>query len=388
LSADELELLSAGEERSGALGEELGAVQEHVQSCLACRRKLEVYPMSSAKLEKLRAPRATPKGSQCPSIETWLQVAGNLLPTAEQGRYLAHAAQCDHCGPILREIAKDFSHPLSQEEETLLSGIESNKEPWRQAQFNQPSARKTPSTSPRDSQLVSPPRTWSGFWRWAVPSAAVAACAVFTFVLIKANFFKRDDTLASVTQLLDKAYGERRITELRLPGGEYGPVRVSRSASNSQFAAPAALLKAQGKIAEALETQPNDSEFLRRKAEADLLVGNYSEGITTLNTIVNQGNPSSAVLQDLGTAYFESAEDSGSGESYERAFQYLSQALKIDPTNSEIFFNLAIVEERLQFLDQAIAHWEQFLKLEHDQHWIAEGREHLQAIEEKKKLAQ
>src|SRR5215471_12537354 len=103
LTADELEELGKGEGLSGELGDQLRPAREHAESCPACRRRLDVYPTSGIKLEKLRAPHGGKKGPDCPTVDIWLQVAGGILPEAEQERYTNHAAQCDYCGPVLRE---------------------------------------------------------------------------------------------------------------------------------------------------------------------------------------------------------------------------------------------------------------------------------------------
>ena len=388
LTADELEELGKEEGLSGELGDQLRPAREHAASCPACQRRLEVYPTSGAKLEKLRAPQGAKKGPDCPSIEIWLKVAAGLLPNADQERYTIHAARCDDCGPILYQVIQDFSKPASQEEEAILSNLDQSR--------HQQTFTLTQALGKENSRSVKPaPRgtKWIRFPVWAASAAALAVCAVLALVVFRIGpFNEKQDAVASITQLLGKAYGEQRNTELRIPEAMYGPIRVSRAGAGSQFNSPPALLKAEGMIAPALETRPNDSELLRRKAEAELLRGNYGDAIATLNTILNQGNPSAAVLQDFSVAYFQSAEDNSSGENkkndYVKAYQYASEALKIAPYNSEILFNRAIIDEKLQLLDQSITDWNQFLKSEHDPQWISEGSKYLQDVRGKKKLAQ
>lgn len=389
LSADELESLGREEGLSGELEDQLQQAREHAASCPACRRKLQVYPTSGAKLEKLRAFQGAEKRPSCPSIETWLQLAGGLLPSADQERYTRHAAQCDYCGPILQQVIQDFSKPASQEEEALLSNLDQGRQSQQRSTLAQALGKETfrsVKPAPRGTK-------WIRFPVWAASAAALAVCAVLALVVFRIGpFNEKQDTVASITQLLGEAYGEQRNTELRIPQGIYGPIRVSRAGPGSQFNSPPALLKAEGMIAPALENRPNDPELLRRKAEADLLRGNYGDAIATLNIILNQGNPSAVVLQDLGVAYFQSAEDNGSGENkkndYKKACQYLSEALKIAPYNSEILFNRAIIDDKLQLLDRSIEDWNQFLKSEHDPKWISEGSKYLEGVQGKKKPAQ
>src|SRR5579863_6106135 len=267
LSADEMELLGNEERLSGEVGNRLGPAREHAESCPACRRRLEVYPSSRTKLEKLRAPQRVPKGPDCPPIEIWLNLAGGLLTTAEQDRYTAHAAQCDSCGPVLREVVEDFSEPVTDQEKEALAGLEANPQQWQQKK-----AKESPSSNTRSqiSTANSSSHRWFGFLRWASVAALVIFAGV-AFSLFKFGAFSDKDTVTAVDQLLAKAYTEHRTMELRIPGATYGPMRTERGANKSHLDRPADLFDAEAIIRRQLERSANNPQWLDARGRAELL---------------------------------------------------------------------------------------------------------------------
>src|SRR5215471_9163614 len=289
LSADELESLGKEEGLSGELGDQLRPAREHAESCPACRRRLDVYPTSGAKLEKLWAPQGAKKGPDCPSVEVWLQVAGGILPVAEQERYTTHAAKCDYCGPVLREIAQDFAEPVSEEEKSLLAGLKSDQTKLQHSLTGQSVPSKAVLHSPR----------WFGVPAWQVSVAALLLVTGIVFSLFKFGPFKKEDSLASVDQLLGRAYTERRTIEVRIPGAKYAPLRVERGRAGSNLDKPPALLKAEALISENLRNTPTDPSWLQAKARADLLDGNYGSAIQSLQRALEIQPDSPALLADL-----------------------------------------------------------------------------------------
>src|SRR5436309_14219575 len=95
LSADEIERLEGEGQSETDLQLELEQAREHAEMCKDCRQRINVYRTSGTKMEELRNPGGAQKGPDCPPLDTWLNVAGESLPTAEQDRYVAHAAGCD-----------------------------------------------------------------------------------------------------------------------------------------------------------------------------------------------------------------------------------------------------------------------------------------------------
>jgi CHAT domain-containing protein len=145
-------------------------------------------------------------------------------------------------------------------------------------------------------------------------------------------------------------------------------------------------LKAEPLIAEGLAKNPNDPDLLDEKAQADLLNGNYQSAIALLQRALEIRPDSPALLTDLGTAYFGSAESGGKPELYGTAFQSFSAALAKSPDDPVALFNRAIVGERNFLYTQAQDDWEHYLRLDSRGEWATEARRHLDDVN--RKLAQ
>jgi hypothetical protein len=85
---------------------------------------------------------------ECPSNDDLRQLAASLSPGIAAAKITQHAATCDHCGPLLRTYTEDFSDDFSEEEQTVLSNLQSGSEGWRKAlakkmaSFQQPDSKK------------------------------------------------------------------------------------------------------------------------------------------------------------------------------------------------------------------------------------------------------
>jgi len=71
--------------------------------------------------------RPTP---DCPAADSLRDLAAGLS-SADSPRLIQHAAQCPHCGPILRAYTEDFSDDLSPEDHALLQQLKSSSQEWQ-----------------------------------------------------------------------------------------------------------------------------------------------------------------------------------------------------------------------------------------------------------------
>src|SRR5436309_15403278 len=145
LSADEIEWLEGEGESAIDLQRELEQARAHAELCKDCRQRLDVYRAMGTKMEDLRNPGGAPKRPDCPSLDTWLEVAGGILPALKQDRYLGHAAQCGHCGPVLREVMKDFYAPPTQEEQEILAAAQPAIAQWQKSFLTELQSGRVPS---------------------------------------------------------------------------------------------------------------------------------------------------------------------------------------------------------------------------------------------------
>jgi CHAT domain-containing protein/cytochrome c-type biogenesis protein CcmH/NrfG len=383
LSADEIELLGKAEGLSGELGDQLRPAREHAESCPACRRRLEVYSSSGAKLDKLRAPQRTQKGPDCPPIEVWLNLAGGLLTTAEQERYTAHAAQCNSCGPVLREVVEDFSEPMTEEEKAILTGLQVKSHRWQPAIANPDTPSDLDPESSRAPQPLIPQRRWFGFPRWQVSAVALIICAGVAFSLLKFDVFSNKDTVASVDQLLAKAYGEQRTIEMRISDAPYAAMGVTLGPEKSRFSQSPALLDAIAKLRRQVQQSPDDPAWLDAEGRADLLDGDFDGAVETLEHARRVAPESTSVLTDLATAYFERGTKNNISQDYGKAAELLGIVLQKSPNDPVALFNRALVNERQTLFPQAVADWNSYLRVDPNGDWSEEAKGHLKKLEQK-----
>ena len=79
--------------------------QRHVDSCVECAAKVSQYRQLVKGCSKPLVPQAALPGTLCPKLsdDDWGEVAAGLWPEAKAMQLIAHAASCDHCGPVLRK---------------------------------------------------------------------------------------------------------------------------------------------------------------------------------------------------------------------------------------------------------------------------------------------
>jgi CHAT domain-containing protein/tetratricopeptide (TPR) repeat protein len=325
-----------------------------------------VYPTAGAKLAKLRTPKKAPKGLDCPSAEVWLKLAGGLLSTADTERYITHAATCDHCGPILREIVHDFEEPVTDEEKAVLAGLTKLS--------SIPQLKSVTRVIP--PKPVPQPRRWFQLPAWQLSSAGALILAIVSFTLYRVGVFSKEDTIASVNRLLAQAYTEQRTIEPRIPGAKYAPMRVEREPGGSNLNKPPVLLKAEALISERLQKKPNDPAWLEAKARADLLDGKYVDAIKSLQLALLSKPDSPELLTDIGSAYFQKGD-------YGNAVEWFGKALARSPNDSVALFNHALACEKLFLYTQAIEDWQRYLRIDDASEWAGEARKNLNEIEKK-----
>jgi len=84
--------------------------------------------IESLALLKPKTPGA--KGLICPPDFVWLDIAAGILDRDAEND-LSHAAQCDHCGSLLRQAKEDFAEELTPEEETIIANLPSLHTAWQ-----------------------------------------------------------------------------------------------------------------------------------------------------------------------------------------------------------------------------------------------------------------
>jgi CHAT domain-containing protein/tetratricopeptide (TPR) repeat protein len=354
----------------------LEGAQRHFESCEDCNRKVQMHKQVQSEISRLRSTEFVQPISGCANDVDWLQVASGLATEAKAKELMAHAAQCDHCGPLLRSAADSLSDESTPEEERILSSLESGKPRWQRDV-----AGKLGGNAPHTAVAgVWGTDWWSGFavWpRWAFAGIALAILVAIVGLGLKISH------APSAQQLLAEAYTEQRTLELRIPGAKFAPMRLQRGRVGSALDRSPQLLKAEFLIAESLRRHPDDPTWLRAKGQADLLDNNYEAAIAALQRAIDLEPNSPSVLVDLASAYFERGEAQDRPEDYGMAVDLLGKALAEKPDDVVGTFNRAIISERIFLYTQAIADWEHYLTLDPRGEWAGEAQERLNALHQK-----
>jgi CHAT domain-containing protein/tetratricopeptide (TPR) repeat protein len=383
LDNDELDALvsshAASVTDSGRLSEQaLGEAQYHVESCQDCIRKVQMHKSVQSEIVGIGVPSNVPASPDCISDVEWLNVAAGLLPEVKTRELMKHAAQCGHCGPLLKSAAETLADEATPSEERLLASLNSVQTEWQKSM----AATLRENAQERQQKAAS---WWRKMFAW--PSLAYGFAGIAAVVLV-AWFGLRTLRPPSAEQLLAQAYTEHRTLEVRIAGAKYAPVRVERSANKSNFDKSPSLLKAEALIGENLGKNPNDPTWLQSRARADLLDGNYESAIKSLQHALETEPDSPGLLTDLGSAYFLRAESANRPIDYGNAIESLGKALAKSPEDPIALFNRALACERMFLYAQAVDDWEHYLRVDPQGEWAEDARKRLAELKQKQEQHQ
>jgi CHAT domain-containing protein/tetratricopeptide (TPR) repeat protein len=377
LDSDELDVLVSKRTDIGMSSEilsneALAEANGHVKSCQVCSRRVQMHEAVLGEIIGTGMRRDVQEGGNCIANVEWYRLAAGLLPEVETRALIKHAAQCGHCGPLLRHAADTLSDATTATEEDLLATLGSARHEWK---------RNLASTLSGNSQGRSTYGEWKSWWRklfiWPVPAFVVGAILL---VAVASWLGFRAFRQPSAAQLLAQAYVEHRTIEMRFFDAQYAPMHVERGAGGSSIDKSQALLKAEALIGENLKKTPNDPLWLQAKAQADLLDGNYDSSITSLQRALEAWPDASGLQTDLASAYFQRGMSGNRPADYTLAIDLLGQVLQKQPDNKTALFNRAIVFERMFLFGQAVEDWERYLRLDPSGEWSKEASERLERL--------
>ncbi|HTV54207.1 MAG TPA: hypothetical protein VMI06_04755, partial [Terriglobia bacterium] len=115
------------------------------------------------------------KGLACPPDDVWLEIAAGIVHQDSEDR-VNHAAECDHCGPLLRQAKEDFADELTPGEDGRIATLSISTADGQERLAIKLQNNPAPSpivTSPKGR----PPISLSSFlapWRLAFAAALIA----------------------------------------------------------------------------------------------------------------------------------------------------------------------------------------------------------------------
>jgi CHAT domain-containing protein len=377
LTEAELDLVLSRGLISEAPVQERTGIDEHLMACARCRGVVDRNSKAQVALSQLRIRDASQPGPDCPSVDELQNCAAGILPAEQSGRCFQHAITCDHCGPLLASAVANFADELNPDQRALIDQLESSQVLWQRKlarRLGQSGTR--PAVERTRFKLL-----YIHWFRSAILVASVLMLCISGFRLLR---HRGSNDAETVDRLLNQAYTEKRVMDLRLLGAAYGPMAVMRgSGGSSSLDRPAPLLEAQALIASEIRKHPEDTRWQVAKARADLVEGNFSRAAVDTLERVLESTSNDRVRVDLASAYFQTAQGANQASSYGRAADLLGEVISRNPEDQIARFNRAIVFEKLCLYHQAEDEWRRYLELDHDSAWAAEARLRLAGVQEK-----
>lgn len=369
-------------------------IETHLADCGGClervfaaqRKRLALSPNPNMKTghnprrHNAGSANPGPLGRDCPDEDDLRHLAAGLCSEDVGIKLTQHAAQCDHCGPLLRAYIEDFSEDLSDEDQVVLARLKSSSA-GGQRKLVEAMLAASGKSSAKPSTIKPSKKAFP--WRWVLAPAALAACGAITFAI----WYEQRETPEKVEKLLVQAYTENRTMEMRLSGAAWGQMRVTLGPNDSVFSKPSPLFKAEEIIAHRQPAEPKSVDWLKVKAESELIEQQPSAAISTLNAALDIRPDSAPLMLDLAIAYVQRAPGSGDARDYPKAIDLLSKITQRDPHNQEAVFNLALVYSRLEMWDLAARTWESYLQLDSNGPWAQEAKQKLDLARSKLKLS-
>jgi CHAT domain-containing protein/tetratricopeptide (TPR) repeat protein len=370
------ESLGVGKPAGGP--EDVDYARRHLASCDRCQRLAQMHERIRENVSVLKASRKTEPGEGCPSSEEWGYLLAGLFSETRARELLEHCVDCDACSERLRDLSKDLSDDLTEEDRQVIEGLASSKDAWQRAMARRMIAASDTLHGEGKKVPRVPSRRFLAWTRWAYASAAA-------LVLVAVAWFYGTHRDGSLDGLLAHAYAEQRTMELRVPGASYAPLRQERGSARSSVTKPSSLLRAEYLIKEGLASKPEDAALLGSKGEAELLEWQYDEAIASLRHALDLQPDSSDLLGNLATAYAQRGDVESRPLDYGQAIEYLGQALSKKPNDPVLLFNRAVVEERLNLFGEAAKDWENYLRVDAKGPWAKEALQRLDAIRRREK---
>lgn len=355
----------------------------HIEECQVCRATYESHKAATALIQSLdSASSSASRESECPPESVWYEVV--LGNAEESSALLLHAAECNHCGALLREISAAFSPTVTPAEEVVLNGLESSQGAWQRTLANTLSFSKSAQSSPLPKKLAR-----EHWWQVRVSPWAFAGTlgAIILTVISLLVLRSRQDEISQVTTMLNQAYAEDRTTELRFAGAPYG--------SWNEFKGPGEerphrgsltnLALAEFLVIRNLEKNPDNPGWLQLKARTELIKGHNPESFIGFLERAHDLRPNDTSIQlDLAIALFERSDREKKPRfvDLEKSAELLSSIIAKDPNNTSAIFDRAIVFERLALYRQAEKDWKRFLELDSTSQWADEARTKLGRLRE------
>lgn len=231
-----------------------------------------------------------------------------------------------------------------------------------------------------ETQAVNAKARWRQLWLVAASIAAIGVSSALAYRAILSPSAQAKRQLAALEVAVGGSRPILARTSARFAWGERNVTRGEAASLPVTVQGPAVRLRELG-------TRSTDPIVLRGSALSQLVAGDYSGAVATLELGL-ESSPTDANLHlDLSAALIERASREQSKTDALRASNEAALALRLDDNSASARFNFALALELMGDSQSAIDAWGQFVAREIDEHWRAEGQAHLDALRLKRSQA-
>jgi CHAT domain-containing protein/Tfp pilus assembly protein PilF len=181
---------------------------------------------------------------------------------------------------------------------------------------------------------------------------------------------------------LQTIYAKERRVEPRISEFNYAPFGTTRGADENQENINK-IRRIENAFLDAV-AQNDSAENHRNLGVFYLTRKNFPAAIRELEKAAALDDKSAKILNDLGSAYFESARNESKEKQFQilpKAFEKFSRAVELNPNLLEALFNKALCQQELGQSNEAKDTWRKYLEKDSTSGWAKEAKEHLQRLE-------
>jgi CHAT domain-containing protein len=249
------------------------------------------------------------------------------------------------------------------------------------AQSRSEAGRQEPEVqAPRPAEQSHAREWWRGMFEpwWKVAAITVALLAVGPGVwqLLK----DREPAVSRGLAALQQSFPQYRPLKARVAGNfPYLKYKPERGSDDSVPIDQNQLLLAKAELARAVTTNPT-ARARQALGRLLLLEADFGKAEEQFAAALQAAPQEASLHVDLAALYYERGVRRQSVSFLAQAAEHCQTALKLAPANVEARFNLALCHEQMALPAEAIADWEEYLKLDATSPWAEEARSHLQKL--------
>lgn len=214
-----------------------------------------------------------------------------------------------------------------------------------------------------------------------------AYAGAFAVLLVAAIGFSvyifRNSNSAELAEL-QTIYQKERPVQTRIAEFKYAPLNLVRGANeNQENTNKLKLLEL--KLLEAVEKNPS-AENRHHLGVFYLIQRNFAGAIRELEKAFALDDKNAKIANDLGSAYFESAQDEPNEKKLKlaKALEKFSRAVELDANLLEALFNKSLCLQESGLYNEAKESWQKYLEKDSSSGWAEEARKSLQSLESSK----